>query len=205
MGGLRLGCGRELIPDANQDGLAHAFVEGNDVVMGLAVTTGVMKCADDGGIAAGEDAGNPAEAAAVGAGWGQLDQDLVSLHGAVDLVGRNEYVIVLRAGARYVFAGLARVGTDEAVTVAMEVEPSGDEVVAGAGAGGCRAGQGEDAADVFDEMAACDQPPKLFQQQATLAAAAEAELAHKLLVAGFRTSTAGDVGKEGVVVHKYRV
>jgi len=67
--------------------LGHAFIKGDDPVAGLAVGAGVVKDADDGGVAALEDADNAAHAAAVGLGGFKLDQHLVALHGAVDFVG----------------------------------------------------------------------------------------------------------------------
>ena len=78
-----------------------------------------MKDADDGGIAAGEDAEDAAELAAVGSWRSEFDEDLVALHGVVDFVGRDEDVVVAAALR----------GADEAEAVAVEVEASGDEVV----------------------------------------------------------------------------
>ena len=91
-------------------------------VVGAAVRARVVEDADDGGVAAGEDAGYSAGAAAVAAAWGFVDEDFVALHGAVDLVGRDEEVV---------FAVGAAVGADEGVAVAVQVDASGDEVVAG--------------------------------------------------------------------------
>ncbi len=54
---------------------------------------------------------------------GFVDEDLVALHGAVELVGGDEEVVVT--------AGAGGVGADEAEAVAVEVELAGDEVVAG--------------------------------------------------------------------------
>ena len=127
--------GRDFIAGADEDGLAHALVKGDDGVVRLAIAARVMKCADHGRVAAGEDAGNAAEAPAVGARRRKLDQDLVALHGAVDLVGGNEYIVFQPACRGRVFVGLAGVGADETVAVAMEVEAAGDEIVAGASAG----------------------------------------------------------------------
>ena len=90
-----------------------------------------MKDADDGGVAALEDADDAALAAAIGFGRLHFNQHLVALHGAVDLVGRNEDIFV---GART--AWRLRLGPDKAEAVAMQVEPAGSEVVARAASAG---------------------------------------------------------------------
>src|SRR5277367_4907851 len=84
-----------------------------------------MEDSDDGWIAASKNADNAAKLAAVGARGQQLDEHLVALHGGVDLVGRDEDVFADGS------AGLTAVRPDETVTVAMQVEASGSEVVAG--------------------------------------------------------------------------
>ena len=84
---------RQLLTERNDDVLRHALVEGNHIVTHLAIGPCVVKDADDGGVAAFEDAGDAAQAAAVSARRSQFHQHLVALHGAVDLVGRDENVI----------------------------------------------------------------------------------------------------------------
>ena len=86
-----------------------------------------MKDADDRGISPLENAGDAAEAPPVGARRREFHQHLVALHGAVDLIGWNEHVLVFDRT-------LARVGTDEAVAIAMQIEAAGDEIIARAGA-----------------------------------------------------------------------
>ena len=126
------GGGGDLHAVGDEDGLGHALVERGDVVavdeghvlprVGAAVRAGVVEDADDGGVAAGEDAGYSAGAAAFAVAWGFVDEDFVALHGSVDLVGRDEEVV---------FAVGAAVGADEGVAVAVHVDASGDEAVAG--------------------------------------------------------------------------
>jgi hypothetical protein len=47
-----------------------------------------------GWVATREDAGDAAGAASIAAAWGFVDEDLVALHGAVELVGRDEEIIL---------------------------------------------------------------------------------------------------------------
>ncbi len=128
--------GRDFIAGADEDGLGHALVKGDDGVVRLAIAARVMKGADHGGVAAGQDAGNAAEAPVRRGERGRrkLDQDLVALHGAVDLAWGDEDIVFQPARRSRVFAGLAGVGADKTVAVAMEVEAAGDEIVAGVSA-----------------------------------------------------------------------
>jgi hypothetical protein len=113
----------------NDDGLGHPVVEGGDVVaaevFAAAAFACVVKDADDGGIAAGEDPEDAAEASAVGPWRSEFNEDLVALHGVADFVGGDKDVVFTPALG----------GADEAKAVAVEVEASGDEVF-GAVAGG---------------------------------------------------------------------
>ena len=77
----------------------------------------VVKDADDGGVAALKHADNAALAAAIGLGRLDFNQYLIALHGAVDLVGRNEDIFTPER--------LAGIGADKAEAVAMEIEPAG--------------------------------------------------------------------------------
>ncbi len=125
------GCG-DLCTVRNQDGLRYALVERGDVVSiderhvlpraGAAVRAGVVEDADYGGVAAVEDSGYTAGAAAFSVARSFVDQNLVTLHRAVDLVGRDEEIV---------FAIVAAVGTDEGVAVTMHVDASCDEAVTG--------------------------------------------------------------------------
>ena len=86
------------------------------------VGASVVEDADDGGVAAVENAGDATGAASVAASGGFVGEDLVALHGAVNLVRRDEEVVV---------AGGAAIGADEAVAFPVEVEAAGDEIIAG--------------------------------------------------------------------------
>ena len=140
-------------------------------------------------------------------GRGFVDQDFVSLHGSVELVGRDEEIVFAAGGA---------VGADEAEAVAVEVELAGDEVVAGdslrfslvprgvelAGAGGFfgrGVGEGPVAGVELDQVAAEGDAGELLEQEAALAAAAEAEFADELLVAGAGVGAALDQADEFAV------
>ena len=126
------GCGSrsgDLGVERDDDGLSHAVVEGGDVVAGEGLSATAFACvvkdADDGGIAAGEDAQDATEFAAVGAGRSEFDEHLVALHGVADFVGWDKDVVFTPALG----------GADKAEAIAVEVEASGDEVF-GAIAGG---------------------------------------------------------------------
>jgi hypothetical protein len=125
-------CGGDLHAIGDEDGLGHTLVERGDVVavnhgemvpcVGAAVGALVMEDADYGGIAAGENAEDSAGAAAVTASGSFVDDDFIALHGAVELVRWDEEIVV---------AVSAAVGTDEGVAVAVHVDTTGDEAVAG--------------------------------------------------------------------------
>ena len=90
-----------------ENGLGHALVEGGDVVeaggaVGAVVVAsaapGVVEDADDGGVAAGEDAGDATGAPGFSiragtSGRSFVDEDFVALHGSVELVGGDEEVV----------------------------------------------------------------------------------------------------------------
>ena len=162
----------------------------------------IVKGADDGGVAALEDADDAAEAAAVGLGRLHLDEHLVALHGAVDLVGRNEDVLSRRR-----FRGdLPRAfdWADKAVAVAMQVEAAGGEVVAGAAAAArlweCSSVRGRAWPARRDGEAG-----QLLQQQAAFPAARQAQFAHQLLVSGFLAGRAGNPRHQFTIGHTSRV
>ncbi len=92
-------------------------------------------------------------------------------------------------------------GADEAEAVAMQVETAGEEVVAAAG----RARDAPVIAVEVGELAAHGEALQLIEEQAALAAAAEAELADKLLVAGFAAGRAGDARDQVAIGHGLRV
>src|ERR1700722_17717412 len=106
---------RDLSALRNEDGLRHTLIEGQDKVLAL-VAARVAEGADDGGVAALHDAHDAPGAASIGLRRLHFHQDLVALHGAVDLVWRNEDVVVTDL--------LARIGPDESEAVAMQIEPA---------------------------------------------------------------------------------
>src|ERR1019366_5515944 len=167
-------------------------------VAGVTIATRIVKCADHRGIAPLEHVRNAAHAAPIGARWLQLDQHLVALHGAIDLIGRNKNVVYhltdadLSVGAPgvghtgslpWVHRGGSSIRSHKAVAIAVQIEAAGNKVVAAAG----RARNAPVLAIELGQVAADRQPGELLQQQAPLAPAAQAELAHKLLVSGLAT------------------
>jgi hypothetical protein len=193
----------------NEDGLRHPIIKGDDVIDGFAsrgcvfrplrgepvLRRAVVERPDHSGVAAFDDAGDAAEAAAVGAGRSEFHQYLVALHGAVDLAGRDKDIVLT--------TGLASKGTHKAVAVAVQVEAAGEEVVARAGCGGAR-----DAPHFpieLDEFAASGEAGQLFEQQAPLAPAAQAEFPDQLLEPGFGAGGAGDARDQFAIGHESRV
>ncbi len=127
-------------------------------------------------------------------------EDFVALHGAVQLVGRDEEIVV---------AVGASVGADEAVAVAMQVEPAGEEAVARGShglvarvvrfasgwAGGLLEGGGGESPLLelgLHEFAACGDAGQLFEQEAAFAASAQAKFADELLVSSAMAGRALD-------------
>jgi hypothetical protein len=156
--GWRLGKLRAM---GNEHRLGHALVEGHDIVALRTVASRVVKDANDRGIAADEDAGYATQSAAIASRRSPLDQYLITLHGSVHFVGRDEDVFLACA--------LALVWTHKSKAVPMQIESSGDEVVA---RGGCF-GDSPAVAFGFDEMAGGGEAGKMLLKQAALAASAE--------------------------------
>ena len=130
---VRGGCGvrrGKFGVEGDDDGLGHAVVEGRDVVaveaFAAAAFARVVEDADDGGIAAGEDAQDAAEFAAVGSRGGASSTRTWSpcMASPISLGGMK--MSSSRSALR---------GADKAEAVAVEIEASGDEVF-GAVAGG---------------------------------------------------------------------
>ncbi len=169
-----------LVAEGDEDGLGHALVEGDDEVALRSLAGGVLEAADDRGVAAVGDlddaAGALAGVWALVAGWEELDQDKIALHGGVELGGRDENVRILNtaAGAN-LLAACADIACrpNEAEAVTMEVESARNET--GACCGGV--GQAPLIAVGFDEGAARGEAGELLQQQAAFPAAAEAQFA----------------------------
>ena len=94
------------------------------------------------------------------------------------------------------------IGPHKAVAVAMQIEAAGDQVVA------CRRRERGNApvlAIQLGQLAAHGQARQLLQQQAPLAPAAEAQLAHQLLVSGFAAGGAGNARDQFAIGHRSRV
>ena len=155
-----------------------------------------MEDADYGGVPAGEDADDAAELTAVGESGialarQELDEHLVALHGGVDFVGRDEDVFADG------HAALPGVGPDEAEAVAVQVEASGDEVVASDDGAGHR----PVVAVELDESSGGGEAGEVLEQQAAFAASGQRELADELLVAGALAGRAFDAAEEFAVGH----
>ena len=152
-----------------------------------------MKSADYGGVAPFDDADNAAHAASIGLGRLYFNQHLIALHGAVDLIGRDEDIFLTR--------GLPCIGPDEAVAVAMQIAPPCGQILARAEDG---PGNAPVLAVKLDQRASCGQTGQLYQQQTPFASAAQVQLANQLFVSGFcpaerairATSSASVIGKE---------
>ena len=140
----------------------------------------------------GEDADDTALGSAVCFGRLDFDEDLVAVHGAADFVGGDEDVVC---------DSLFRIRSDESEAVAVEIEASGSEVLAG----GSGAGQGPLISVELRETAAKGEPGQLFDEQASFSTTAESELANQLLVAGLCSRGTGDAGDEFAIGHKGRL
>jgi hypothetical protein len=180
----------------DDDVLRHAIVKWNEPVARFAIGSGVVKDADDSRIATLEDAGDASETATVGAGRGEFDEDFIALHGAVDLIGRDKDVIVF-------CCSLTRIGADETVAVAMEIETAGEQVVAGCAGGLPR--NGPMLTISFDEVAARRDASQLLKEQTALTPAAQTDFADELLIAGFASGGTGNMRQQFAVVHRSRV
>jgi hypothetical protein len=148
----------------------------------------VMKNSYDRGVSAAEDPDDASAAAAVGAGRRELNQHLITLHGAIHLIWRNEDIIVP--------AGLARFRAHKPKAVAMYIQTAGKQVAAVGGKG-----EGPVIAVGFDQFAAGGHAVELFQQHAALPASTEAQLAHQLLIPGALAGRAFNAVKELAVSH----
>jgi hypothetical protein len=150
-----------------------------------------VKAADDGWVVAVRDLDDASGAlpgvGPPGARREQLDQYEVTLHGAVELGGRNKYIAVLISGG-----GAVACGANESEAVAVHVQAACDEVCAGLG---CLR-KAPVVAVGFDQGTARGEASKLFEEEPALAATAEAEFADKLLVAGAPSGGTGDAGEK---------
>ena len=87
----------------------------------------------------------------------------------------------------------------------MQIEAAGGEIVAAAAPRSLAAGNAPVLAVELGEFAAHGQAGELLQQQTPLAAAAQAQLAHKLLVSGFAAGGAGDPRHQFAIRHESRL
>ncbi len=165
-------CRRRLLQaKGDEDGLGHPLIERGYRVSRRMLVKRIMKDADHRGVAAGEDPGDAPAAPAVGSGRRKFHQDLVALHGAIHLVGRNKDVVVT--------ASLAGFRPHKAKAVAMHIQTAGEQVVAR----GCL-GKRPVIAVRLDQFAAGGHAVELFQQHAAFAPATQPQFANQLLVAG---------------------
>jgi hypothetical protein len=172
----------------DENGLKHASVERCDEVTRRVLLNRVMKGADYRGVATSQDSGDSPATPAVRPGRRKVHQHLVALHGAVYLVGRDKNVIVATR--------LASLGTHEPETLAMHIQPAGNQIVVG----GChrespmiRVG--------LDQLAPRRQSTKLFQQQPAFPAPAETKFTNQLLVSGSLTRGPFDSAEQLAVSH----
>ena len=91
--------GRELLPSGIRIGCVIRSSKGTTVFPAHAPTR-IVKDADNRRVAPLDHAHNAAHAAAIGLGRLDLDQHLIALHGAVDLVGRDEDVVFGQTACR---------------------------------------------------------------------------------------------------------
>ena len=182
------GGGRLLQTKGDEDGLGHALIERRDGVAGGVVVQRVVKNADHRRVAASEHSRDAAALPAVGPGRRQFHQDLIALHGAVHLVGRNEDVVIP--------AGLAGLRPHKAEAIAVHIQTAGDQVAAS----GCL-GQRPVIAVGLDQFAARGHAVQLFEQHTAFAAPTQPQFADQLLVAGTLAGGAFNSMEEFAVSH----
>ena len=164
-----------------------------------------MKSADYGGVAPFDDADNAAHAASIGLGRLYFNQHLIALHGAVDLVRGDKNVFFhpadedLSAGTPVLSRSLPRIGPDEAVAVAMQIEPPCGQILARAEDG---PGNAPVLAVKLDQRASCGQTGQLYQQQTPFASAAQVQLANQLFVSGFLSGGASNPRHQFRICHR---
>ncbi len=158
-----------------------------------------MECPNHGAVAARQHAQDAAFGTAVVALTSDLNQHLVAMHGRADCRRRDEDVTSvppfrqLRARGRGTHA-LSRVRDDEAIAIAMHGEAARDEVLTGRGVVGKRVA----VAPGFDEARALHQRLQAFGELLAFRAA-QAHLAHELLVTGRVVRLAFDVAQNGLI------
>ena len=159
--------------------------------------TRIVKNAHHSGVAPLQHPHDPALTAPVGLRRFYFDQHLVALHGAVDLVWRDEDVFLSRR--------LAHIWPYKSVAVPVQIEPPCGQIFARPPHAGNHPGNAPVLPVQQEEFAARRQPGKLFQQQAPLPPAAQSQFAHKLLVSGLLTGRAGNPCQQFTIGHTLRV
>ena len=189
----------------NEDELRHAVVEGDNHIVALAIGTSETKRPHNGRIAALQDAQDAALPAAVGFGRFGLDQNLIALHGGVDLVGRDENILG-RRGSACVPCGGFSIRANEAVAVAVQIQTAGDEIVARCGSwAGSSLGKAPALAVKLHEPATRSEARQLLEEETAVAATGERELADQLLVCGLLAGGGGDPGEQFAIGHTPRL
>ena len=160
--------GENLVALGDDDIHLDAVVDGTHVVVALSVVEG----SDDGGVGALHDADDAAFGASLAGVRGDLDEDLVAVHGLAGFKGRDEDI------ALEALAHLAVQRADEAEAVAVHGERADDEIAIDG-----RLGDGITVAGDQDELAADD---KIGEERFELLAlaATQREFADELLVSG---------------------
>jgi hypothetical protein len=155
-----------------------------------------MENTNDGWIATLEYARYAAEPPPIGTRRRKLDENLVPLHGAVDLVRRDKDVIIF---ART----LPGIRSHESISIAVKVQTPGEQILARRSR---RLFADTPVLTVrFDQIAARSDAGKLFQQQTALAPSTQTKFPDKLLVTGFGPRRAPNVRQQFAIVHKSRV
>ena len=200
---MRRGCRahrRNLRTWRNQDCLAHSVIKWDHVVPHSTVRSRVMKYPNNGPVVPLHHAHDASLAASVGFRRLKLHQHLVALHGSVNLVGGNEDILVHR------HRGLPRIGPHKAEPIAMQVKPTGHQIVACAGGRPTRRfGNAPYLAVDFCELLTRGKPRKLLQQQTPLAAAAQTQFAHELFISRLASWRARNSRQQISISHSSRV
>ena len=182
---------RNLQPIGNQNRLRHALVKWHNRIPMRPLRPRIMKDTHHRRIAPLQHTRDAPHPPPIGFGRFQLHQHLVTLHGAVDLVGRNKYIVVT--------SGLPRIGPDKTIAVAMQIEPPRNQILAPAN----RLRNAPVLAVQLGQRAVCRHPRQLLQQQPPLSPAAKAQLAHQLLVSGLAARRARNPRRQFLVRHSF--
>ena len=188
---------RQFLTGGDQNGLRHALVKGHDGMALAAIRTGIVKDANDGGIAPLQNSHDAAETTTVGLWRFDLDEDLIALHGAVDLARWNEDIFLANR--------LMGIGTDKTITVAMQVESASSQILTRA----IRRGKGLGNAPVLPielyHLTAHREASQVLKQQPTFSSASKAQFANQLLISCLLSGRASDARQKFFIRHSSRV